>query len=47
MIVRGDMVTDDSGNHAVCTEQGASASHMTAAKVLDVISRIPESSGSK
>ena len=36
---------DDSGNFAVFTEQGASASHMTAARVLDVISRLPWCSG--
>ena len=36
---------DDSGNHPVCTEQGASASYMMAAKVLDVISRMPGLSG--
>ena len=32
----GDVVMDDSGSHAVFTEQGSSASHMTAARVLDV-----------
>ena len=31
---------DDSGSHALFIEQGSSASHMTAAKVLDVISRL-------
>ena len=41
----GDTVKDDSGNYAVFTEQGASAFQMTAAKVLDVISRLPEWSG--
>ena len=38
-------VRDDSGNYAAFTEQGASASHITAAKVLDVISRLPGCSG--
>ena len=33
------------GNHAVCTEQGASVSHLTAAKALDLISRLPGCSG--
>ena len=32
-------MNDDSGAHAVFTEQGSSASHMTAAKVTDVIAR--------
>ena len=45
VVFRGDIVKDDSGNHAVFTEQGASASHMTAAKVLDVISKLPGCSG--
>ena len=31
---------DDSGSHAVFTEQGSSASQMTAAKVLDVIASL-------
>ena len=36
---------DDSGAYAVFTEQGSSASQMTAAKVMDIISRLPGSSG--
>ncbi len=32
---------DGSGSHAVFTEQGSSASQMTAAKVMDIISRLP------
>ena len=36
---------DDSGNYAVFTEQSASASHTTVAKVLDVIARFPGCSG--
>ena len=39
---RGDVMKDDSGSYAVFTEQGSSASHMTAAKVLFVISSLPE-----
>ena len=31
---------DDSGSCAVFTEQGSSASQMTAAKVMDIISRL-------
>ena len=36
---------DDSGSYAVYTEQGSSASQMTAAKVMDIISRLPRSAG--
>ena len=36
-----DIVKDDSGSYAVFTEQGSSASEMTAAKVTDVIVRLP------
>ena len=36
---------DDSGPYAVFTEQGSSASHMTAAKVMDIISRLPGCAG--
>ena len=32
---------DDSGSYAVFTELGSSASQMTAAKVMDIISRLP------
>ena len=39
--LRGDIVKDDSGAHAVFTEQGSSASQMTTAKVMDVIARVP------
>ena len=39
--LRGDTVKDDSGSHAVFTEQDSSASQMTAAKEMDVISRLP------
>ena len=41
----GDIVKEDSGNYAVFSVQRASASHMTAARVLDVISRLPGCSG--
>ena len=40
VVPRGDIVKDDSGSHAVFTEQGSSASQMTAAKVMDIISRL-------
>ena len=36
---------DDSGSYAVFTEQGSSASHMTARKVMDIISRLPGCGG--
>ena len=36
---------DDSGSYAVFTEQGSSASHTTAAKVLDVICGLPGCAG--
>ena len=41
VVLRGDTVKDDSGSYAVFTEQGSSASQMTAAKVMDVIARLP------
>ena len=41
VVLPGDIVKDDSGSYAVSTEQGSSASQMTAAKVMDIISRLP------
>ena len=41
VVLRGDIVKDDSGSCAVFTEQGSSASQMTAAKVIEIISRLP------
>ena len=38
-------MTDDSGAYAVNTEHGSSASHMTAAKIMDIISRLPGCDG--
>ena len=40
-----DSVKDVSGAHAVFTEQGSSASQMTAAKIMDIISRLPGCDG--
>ena len=40
VVLRGDTVKDDSGSSAKFTEQGSSASQMTAAKVMDIISRL-------
>ena len=36
---------DDSGSYAVFTEQGSSASQMTTAKVMDIISTLPGCDG--
>ena len=44
-MLRGDIVKDGSGAYAVFTEQGSSASQMTAAKVMDMKSRLPGCSG--
>ena len=44
-VLRGDIVKDDSGSYAAFTEQGSSASQMTAAKVMDIISRLPGCNG--
>ena len=44
VVLRSDMVKDDSGSCAVFTE-GSSASQMTTAKVMDIISRVPGCSG--
>ena len=41
VVLRGDIVKDDSGSYAVFTEQGSSSSQMTAPKVMDIISRLP------
>ena len=45
VVLRGDIVKDDSGSYAVFAEQRSSASQMTAAKVMDIISRLPGCSG--
>ena len=45
VVLRGDIVKDESGSYAVFTEQGSSASQMTAAKVMDIISRLPGCDG--
>ena len=39
------IVKDDSGSYAVFTEQGSWASQMTAAKIMDIISRLPACDG--
>ena len=45
VVLRGDIVKDDSGSYALFTEQGSCASQMTAARVMDVIVRIPDCAG--
>ena len=45
VVLRGDLVKDDSGSYAVFAEQGSPASKMIAAKVMDVISRLPGCAG--
>ena len=45
VVLRGDIVKDDSGSYAVFTEQGSSASQMTAAKIMEIISRLPGCAG--
>ena len=44
-MLRGDEVKDDTGCQAVFGEQGASASQLTAAKVLDTEYRPPKMAG--
>ena len=45
VVLRGDIVKDDSGSYAVFTEQGSSVSQTTAAKIMDIISRLPGCDG--
>ena len=45
VVLRDDTVKDDSGSCAVFTEQGSSASQMTAAKGMNFKSRHPGCSG--
>ena len=45
VVLRGDIVKEDSGSYAVFTERGSSASQMTAAKIMDIISRLPGCAG--
>ena len=41
VVFLGDIVKDGSGSYAEFAEQGSSASQMTAAKIMDIISRLP------
>ena len=45
VVLRGDIVKDDSGSYEVFTEQGSSVSQRTAAKIMDIISRRPGCAG--
>ena len=45
VVLRRENVKDDSGSYAVFTEHGSSASQMTAAIVMDIISRLPGCAG--
>ena len=45
VVLRGDSLKDVSGAYAVFTEQGSSASHITAAKNRDVIAKVPDFEG--
>ena len=45
VVLRGDIVKDHSCSYAVFNEQGSSASQMTAAKIMDIISRLPGCDG--
>ena len=45
VVLRVDIVKDDSGSSAASIEQGSSASQMTAEKVMDIKSRLPGCSG--
>ena len=40
VLLRGDIEKVDSGAYAVFTEQGSSASQMTAAKIMEVVARL-------
>ena len=42
VVLRGDIVKDDTGAYAGSSEQGSSASQMTAAKAMDVIAILPD-----
>ena len=45
VVLQGDIVKDDLGAYAVFTEQGLSASQMTAVKIMNVIARLPGCDG--
>ena len=45
VVYRGDLTKDEDGHYAVFTEQGTSASQMSATKFIDVIARVPGNAG--
>lgn len=45
VVFRGDYITDEYGMFAVFTEQGASASHIQAANILDAVASLPGCDG--
>ena len=45
VVLRGDVEKDGSASYAVFTEQGSSVTQVTAAKVMDVIARLPDWAG--
>ena len=45
IVLRSDSVKDDSGSSAVFTDQGSSASQMTAATVTDIVTMLPGCAG--
>ena len=45
VVLRSDIVKDDSGPYAAFTEQGSSGPQMTAAKAVDIFSRLPGCAG--
>ena len=45
VVLRREIVKDDSGSYAVFTEQGSSVSKLMVAKVIDVIARLPGCAG--
>ena len=45
VVLRGDIVKDDSGAYAVFTEQGSSASQMMTANIINFIASLPDSVG--
>ena len=45
VVLRGDIVKDNSRSYAVFFEPRSSASQMTAAKIMDIISRLPGCDG--
>ena len=45
VVLRDDIVKDDSVSYAVFTEQGSSVSQMTAKKIMDLIAKLPDCEG--